>query len=282
MKTMNRTSNRNLKATQSKPILLVGIGMTVVVLALFVMDWTSTKKEEGVSVESLSNNKNSAVNISDRNQVGYRKKTIESDKVLNTEKSKRDGSEGVVVKRSVKPDALIQGMSRNELDAFHKRQTQNIEKELLISETKVTLPPSNDRSPVMTLHELNALHRWQMASLAREPIELVYADGDGASEARHVVINQAELDLIHKAQLHQSMTANDWVKLPPVSPENESQLLTLGELNKMISRQQLTAEFNEVDDTKPIVLPPSADGPHALTNWDLIELHEQLNQSLRQ
>jgi hypothetical protein len=261
---------------------LVGACVTIAVIALFVIHWIPAKKEEGFSIESSSNPKVSEANTSKRNKVSNNEKAIKSEKVLTTEKSKRDGSEAVVVKRSGTPDGLIHGMSRNELDAFHQRQTQNIEKELLNSETKVMLPPSDDRSPVMTLHELNALHRQQMASLTREPIELVYAAGDGTSEARHAVISQVDLDLIHKEQLHQSTSTNDWVKLPPVSSENEPRALTIGQLNKMISQQQLAAEFNEVDDTKLIALPLSADGPHTFTNWDLIELHEQQDQSIRQ
>jgi hypothetical protein len=265
-----------------KAIRLVGACVTVVVIAFIVMHMMSAKKEEGGITDSSSNNNASVASVAERNKVGNDQKGIESDKGLKTGNAKRDGTEAAVKKRSATPDELIFGMSQSELDAFHKRQALSVAKELTNSETKVKLPPSDDVLPAMTLHKLDAFHKQQTMSLEKGPIEFARPVGDGTNEANHAVMSQEELDRMHREQVVQSTLASDWVKLPPISLENEARPLTVGQLDEMISRQTLAAEFNEVDHTKPIVVPPSSDGPHTLTNWDLIELHSQQEKLIRE
>ena len=283
MQTISRTSKRHLKATMLKAIRLVGVCVTVVVIAFIVIHMMSAKKEEGFSTESSSNNNASVESVAERNKVGNDQKGIESDKGLKTGKAKRDGTEASVTKRSATPDELIFGMSQSELDAFHKRQTLNIAKQLSNPETKVEFPLSNDKLPAMTLHELDALHKQQTMAFEKGPIEFVQPSDGGTNEAKHAVMSLEELDLMHREQVIQSkLSANDLVNLPQISAENELRPLTAGQLDEMISLQTLAAEFNEVDDKKPIIVPPSSDGPHTLTNWDLIELHSQQEKLIKE
>jgi hypothetical protein len=283
MKTINRSSNRRLKTTILKAIRLVGVCVTVAVIAFIVIQWMTAQKEEGFSIESSSNNKASVDSMVERNKASNDQEAGKSDNVLNTEKSKRDGTEAVVTKRSATPDELIFGMSQSELDAFHKRQMLSISGTLSNPETKIKLPPSDDKLPAMTLHELDVLHKQQTMAFEKRPIEFVQPSDGGTSESKHAVMSLEELDLMHREQVIQSkLSANDLVNLPQISAENELRPLTAGQLDEMISRQTLAAEFNEVDHTKPIVVPPSSDGPHTLTNWGLIELHSQQEKLIKE
>ena len=287
MKTISRSSHRQLKTTVLKAICLVGVCVTVVVIAFIVIHFIvihmmSAQKEGGGITDSSSNNNALVASVAERSKVGNDQKGIESDKSSKTGNPKSDGAEAPVTKRSATPDELIFGMSQSELDAFHKRQTLNIAKQLSNPETKVEFPLSNDKLPAMTLHELDALHKQQTMAFNKGPIEFVQPAGDGTSEARHAFMSQEELDLMHKEQAIQSaLSAKDMVELP-LYTENGFPPLTVGQLDEMVSRQLFAAEFNEVDDIKPIVLPPSSDGPHTLTNWDLIELHSQQEKLIRE
>ena len=282
MKLLNRSSKKQLKPTIIKPVRLISGCVAVVLITLFAIHWVATQKEGELSIESSSNNKTSVEGMAERNKVNNDQKGIKSDNVLNTEKSKLNGTEAAVMKISATPDELILGMSRSELDAFHKRQTLNVEKQLSNPETKVELPPSDDILPPMTLGDLNALHKQQTIASKSKHIEFVQPDGDGTNEARAAVMTLDEVDRIHKEQSILARSDNQLVELPPVSPENEFQPLTLDQLGKMHSRQQLAADFNQVDDTKRIIFPPSDDGPHCLTNWGLIELHAQQEELSQQ
>jgi len=202
-------------------------------------------------------------------------------KVSPKERIEIDGSAEVDKRARLAPDKLIFGKSLQELDALHERQMREIKQEALDAKNEIELPPSDDPPPSMTLEELNALHREQhleIQSHANESGQVVLP----LSDDDNLHISTQELEAMHEEQAAESQSDDDLVELPPVSAENEAPVLTIDELNYMHEDQEFEAQISEVNDTEPIVLTPSADGPYAITNWDLIELHRKQDQLIRQ
>jgi hypothetical protein len=202
-------------------------------------------------------------------------------KFLPIEGVKIDSSQRIDTKARSAPDQLLHGMSLQELDALHKKQMREIQQEALDSKSEIQLPPSDDPHPSMTLQELNALHREQHLEIQRhskESGQVVLPPSDDED----LQITMQELEAMHKEQVIQSQSADDVVKLPPVSAENEAPVLTIDELTYLHEDQEFEAQIKEVNDTEPIVLPPSADGQHAITNWELMELHLKQDELIRQ
>lgn len=215
------------------------------------------------------------------NPVVDKDRSFPDGKMLSGEGARIDGSPRIDKKARSVPDPLLHGMSLQELDVFHKRQMVEIAQKVLDPRSAVELPPSDDPHPTMTLEELNAFHRQQqleIQSQSREFEQVVFPPSDDGG----LQITLQELEAMHKEQAIQSQAADEVVKLPSVMAENEVPALTIDELTYLQEDQQFEAQIREVNDTEPIVLPPSTDGQHSITNWELIELHLKQDQLIRQ
>jgi len=211
--------------------------------------------------------------------------TVSSSPIIKEDSSFSDAKvspkERVKIDGSAEADKLLLGKSLQELDALHKKQMKEIQQEALDPNSEISLPLSDDSHPSMTLQQLNAFHRQQQIEIQR------HSKGFGQvvlplSDDENLQISMQELEAMHKEQAVQSQSDDDLVKLPPVSAENEAPVLTIDELTYMNEDQEFEAQVSEVNDTEPIVLPPSADGLHSITNWDLTELHHKQDQLIRQ
>jgi len=220
-------------------------------------------------------------NTSSSSPVMKGNRSFSDAKVSSKERIKIDGSAQVDKRARFAPDKLLLGKSLQELDALHERQMREIQQEALDAKNEIRLPPSDDPQPSMTLEELDAFHQKQhleIQSHLNESGQLVLPPSDDGD----LHISVQELEAMHEEQAVHSQSDDDLVKLPPVSAENEAPVLTIDELTYMQEDQEFEAQISEVNDTEPIVLPPSADGPYAITNWDLIELHRKQDQVIRQ
>jgi hypothetical protein len=178
-------------------------------------------------------------------------------------------------------DNIFFGKSLQELNAFHEKQMQEIGQTTLNPSSVIQLPPSDDLHPNMTLQELDELHRQQ-----EEEIISHFRDSDllvlPASNDELLQISWKDLDLMHEEQEKSIESEDDFVQLPSVSRENEIPAITVGELDRTHADQEFDAQLMEYDDIEPIKLPPSSDGPYSITNWELIEFHNEQYQQIRQ
>jgi hypothetical protein len=279
MKLINRSSKRLAIANKHKLNKFVGCSIAFIVIAFFCFNWIVGDKKEVAEVTDIPrNNKVTIVEMPAGKKLSNYSNIIDSDKAVKFNGTKYDRTEKETIERGVAPDELIQGVSANELDVFHKKQAKIILKELSNPETTIELPPSGDSLVEMQLKELDAFHKQQAISLKSDSIEFVQLFLNEATGGSQAGMSRNEIDLLHREQFKQSRADNERVSLPSFAVENKSRPLTMKELDVMIHREQLAAEFAEVDDKAPIVLPPSSDEPHALTNWDLIELHAKQHE----
>jgi hypothetical protein len=178
-------------------------------------------------------------------------------------------------------DNLLLGKSLQELNAFHEKQMQEIEQTALNPSSEIQLPPSDDLLPNMTLQELDEFQEQQ-----EEEILSRFRDSDlvvlPASNDEFLQLSWMDLELMHQEQEKSIASEDDFVQLPSVLGENEIPATTVEELNRTHADQEFDAQLKEYDDIEPIKLPPSSDGPYSISNWELIEFHNEQYQQIRQ
>ncbi len=279
MKRTIRPRNKNSKAAKHDPILIFAVITVITFFSIICLTLINgEKKQEGILVDVASTKGKSEAHAINERQKPNDLNVSKKDTAFKSSETNMDGPDNDAQNSSLLSDEMIQGLSLDQLDDLHKKQSQNILKELSNPKNKVELPPSDDSSPGLSFFELNALHERQTVEIGSNLTGMELQLGDETSEGTQEVVDINEINMVHREQAAQINDDSKTVSLPSVEPENEFSPFTLHDLDERIHREQLTAEFAEVDDKAPIALPPSSDEPHPLTNWELIELHVKQEQ----
>lgn len=173
----------------------------------------------------------------------------------------------------------VHEISLAELDELHAAQTSDTLHAARNQMQEIRLPESDDSPSGMTLQELDQFHREQEAAIQRTAIEaqavhLPAANGPSPSMTQHT------LSQLHTEQAKQSFASNSVVKLPTSDQANDFGFLTATDLAERLEYQTRETAMKRTDLNLAVKLPPSADGPHALTHHDLDELHSRQERAL--
>jgi hypothetical protein len=263
----------------------------VLIVANLMLDLTSDNSAHNTntsniivkqSQESIREHNTAEKTTVDVNTTASNEAFVDDVKIRPTRSiSSGDNSVKVRTADNSASDNLLLGKSLQELNAFHEKQMQEIEQTALNPSSEIQLPPSDDLLPNMTLQELDEFQEQQ-----EEEILSRFRDSDlvvlPASNDEFLQLSWMDLELMHQEQEKSIASEDDFVQLPSVLGENEIPATTVEELNRTHADQEFDAQLKEYDDIEPIKLPPSSDGPYSISNWELIEFHNEQYQQIRQ